>query len=453
MKTNIGSSSEINLICLLGAFLMILIPYTVQTQALLIVSICGIGILIGEMFFKKHFYLLYIAPMLCVPSGLAMYDLDLSGIAALNKGIRMWEFYPLILLALFKILKIKDNTISKYINFIVVPCILVSIMQYLITDSENEYMRLYPMLATGVCIMIMVYYDKKLTFLDFYKYISVLFFISSVYVLLQYIHISPYNFVTEMTSGNAGVNRLSGLLGHPLFLAFFVSFFQTMVYIRLLLYKKINVLHVCICLIIGFLTVSRVFILSLLVVSFMYLILSGKIKSFKAILGMIIVFCLSYYALTEFDVGLFSDFKSRFENGDTNHRLGTYEIAFFLLGQNILGSGYSNVMQTVYSTRMNTNMLIADFATVDNLFLTSFIAYGILSVFFILYYYYPLVWTWKFRNRNKMIFKSMLLLFVNVFIYSCTLDWESSIVVSVLVFSLSGLLLRLFNSQNELYNN
>lgn len=451
MKEIIKASSNINLICLLGVLIMIVIPYTVQTKSLLVVSICGIAILISEFVLKKHFYLLYMAIVLCVPSGFGMYDVDLPGISQLNKGIRMWVSYPLIFLAILKLQKYKDASVLKYVCFIAIPCILVSVLQFMLTGRDNEYMRLYPMLSFGICMFIMVYFDKKITFDVFYKYISVLFIVSSIYVILQYFFLSPYNFIKEATSMNAEINRLSGLLGHPLFLAFFVSFFQTIIFIRLLIFKKINAFHECVSLIIGLLTISRVFIFSLLAVTFTYLILSGKIKSIKTIVGMLLLFGISYYALTEFDTGLFSDFKSRFENGDTNHRLGTYGIAFFLLGQNLLGSGYTNVMEAVYSTRMNTNMLIADFTTVDNLFLTSIIAYGIFAVFFILYYYYPLILAWKFRIKNSLIFKCMLLFYVNIFIFSCTLDWESSIVVSTLVFSFSGLLIRLLYNPEEIY--
>lgn len=449
MKTNIKTFKGINLICILGIIIMILIPYTVKLNTFLVVSCCGIGILLGEFFLKKQFYLLYLAIFLCIPSGFAMYDVELPGISQLNKGVRMWVIYPLILLALLKLHKFKDVLMLRYVNFVVIPCILVCILQFLLTNNDNEYTRLYSMLSSGICILLMVYFDKKLTFEDFYKYITILFIVSSIYAILQFYFLSPYNFIKEMTSMNSEINRISGLLGHPLFLSFFVSFFQTLIFIRLLINNKINITHECICLITGFLTVSRVFILSLFVVTFVFLILSGKIKSIKTILGILFVFCLSYYTLTEFDSGILSNFKSRFENGDVNHRQGIYEIAFVLLGQNLLGAGYSNVMEAVYSTRINTNMLIQNFSTVDNLFLTSFIAYGIFSIFFILYYYYPLLAIWKVKSKNKPIIKCMILAYLNIFIYSCTLDWETSIVVSALVFSLSGLFLRLLFIKDE----
>lgn len=426
----------------LAILLMVLIPFSVQMKQIFVVTIIGISIFVGNLIFKdKHLYLLYLAVFLCIPSGLAAWNVESSEINLLNRAIRHWIIWPIIILSCIRY-RNRDSWLASFVFFSVLPCIFICFMEFLIWGNDSEWLRVYPMLASGAAMLIMTYNDDSLSFDDFYDFISILFVISSIYVLMQFWGVSPYKFIDETLKGDIQLQRLAGLLGHPLYLAFFACFFQSLIFAKKIITGKFDILLEILVLIIGIVTVSRVVILSLFIQLVIFLFLSKRINVSTSVFGVVIFFIIGYYILSNYASHFILNYLDRFENGDTDHRLAAYYITFYVFLNNIYGVGFFNVMSNVYSSHIKSDMLIENFSTIDNLFLTHVIAYGIFSVFFLYYYFYPLISLVNSSFFYTHYKSAILIVYTNIFVFAFVMDWETSLMASSLVFVINALLVK-----------
>lgn len=293
---------------------------------------------------------------------------------------------------------------------------------------------LYAIVASFVAFLV-GYFDR----LDFSRYfilLSIVLAITTIYAALEFhFRICPYNdfYMTSQGYVAALLKRAQGLLGNPLILLSFATFYLAIHSAFAVESRKVAVLPLLACIYICLIVVSRTAVVSLLVFFLLYQLYNKSSLKFKIpLLFAVGVACFgAYYFLTE-TVG---DLLFRLQNSDLMHRQSGFSIVSNILHDNIFGLGFENYSASLrkYATAgFNT-----DVESLDNFFLTQIAHYGILGIMVLLFYlYYFLVYFRRKRMRTQS--KELVFLFVAYAITGFSFGFLAYNNVSLFVYIMIG---------------
>ena len=378
---------------------------------------------------KPGYSVILVAIAMCQPN-VASEEVDL----ALSLNFTRYYFYSLFIIP---IVVLFINNINKNDKIPLKAPIILSILFFFLGLIYNRDLTniLYPIVATHVAFLV-GYFDR----IDFRRYFilfSIVLIITAIYAVLEFhFRICPYIdfYTTSQGYVSAILKRAQGLLGNPLILLVFATFYLSIHCFNAVAYNKIYVFPLLVCMYICLIVVSKTAVVSLLFFFLLY-IFYGK-ASLKQKIPLLIVVGIAcfgaYYFLTE-TVG---DLLTRFQYSDSAlHRQSGLTVVKNILSDNFFGVGFDNYSASLrkYATSgFNTNV-----NSLDNFFLTQIAHYGFLGIFVLLFYLYYFFAYFRSRRMRKQS-KEMLFLFVAFTITGFSFDFEAYNNVCLFVYIMIG---------------
>ena len=249
--------------------------------------------------------------------------------------------------------------------------------------------------------------------MDLFDYIFLCIFI---YAILDTFHRTPYEVIYSDPNQNIMYLlefsfRSKSLLGHPLYLSGVSLFYQVLLLIRYIYYKKFSWIKEFICIICILLSVSRTPIVILLVIVILYILLFRLYKNFSRVFGAFVVVLLFVLLLGLLGLNYVDMIVNRFDVGSIEHRLGAFQTTMNVLEQFPLGTGNSNLLDYIEKYHLGGQGYSETFKTMDNFYLTMLSAYSIFSISIFVFLFYFLYRAFKIRQFDEKKGNSIILLY------------------------------------------
>ena len=293
---------------------------------------------------------------------------------------------------------------------------------------------LYALVASVVAFLI-GYFDR-LDFSHYFYLFTIILIITTIYAALEFhLRICPYNefYMTSQGYVAAILKRAQGLLGNPLILLSFATFYLALLSAYAIENNKILVLPLLACIYLCLIVVSRTAVISLLVFFLLYKFYSKS--SLRLNIPLLLVVGIACYGAYYFLNETVGDLLYRLQNSDLMHRESGFTIVPNILHDNFFGLGFEN-----YSTSLKkyaTSGFNTDVDTLDNYFLTQIAHYGYLGILVLLLYLYYFIAYFRSRLMIKKS-KEILFLFVAFSITGFCFDFLAFNNVSLFVYIMIG---------------
>ena len=293
---------------------------------------------------------------------------------------------------------------------------------------------LYAIVASFVAFLI-GYFDR----LDFTRYFilfSIILVITTIYAALEFhFRICPYNdfYTTSQGYVAALLKRAQGLLGNPLILLSFATFYLALLSAYAVEYNRIVILPLLMCIYLCLIVVSRTAVISLLVFFLLYNFYSKS--SLKLKIPLLFAVGIACYAAYIFLTDTVGDLFYRLQNSDLMHRQSGFSIVSSILHDNFWGLGFVDYSSSL--RRYATSGFNPDVDTLDNFFLTQIAHYGYLGIIVLLFYLYYF-WAYFKSRRMKKHSKEVLFLFVAFAITGFCFDFLAFNNVSLFAYIMVG---------------
>ena len=376
---------------------------------------------------KPGYSVILIAIAMCQPN-VTSEEVDL----AISLNFTRYYFYSLFILPVIVLFL---NIIKKNRIPLKVP-IFLCIVYFLLGLIYNlDLTRIvYPIVATYVAFLVGNF--DRIDFRRYFILISIVLIITAIYSALEFhFRICPYNdfYMTSQGYVSAILKRAQGLLGNPLILLVFATFYLAIHCSNAVVSKRIYILPLLVCMYLCLIVVSRTAVVSLLVFFLLYHVYSKASLKIKLplILAVSIACFGAYYFLTE-TVG---DLLYRIQYSDLMHRQSGLTIVSNILNDHFFGVGFNNYSASLgkYATSgFNTNV-----NSLDNFFLTQFAHYGYLGIVVLLFYLYYFLAYFRSRRMRKQS-KEILFLFVAFTITGFSFDFEAYNNVCLFIYIMIG---------------
>lgn len=340
------------------------------------------------------------------------FDIDIS-----VKYVRFFYYTLFIIpIAILSLSFVKKDKTPFKTPFLLSAIFLILGLLY----NINILSVIYVIVTTHVAFF--VGYNDKLDFHRFFLLISIVLIITAVYAALEFhFRICPYNEYYSTSQGYvlAILKRAQGLLGNPLILLMFATFYLATLCAYAVENKRIVAIPLLVCIYLSLIVVSRTAVVSLLFFFLLYNFYSKSSLKLKIPLLIIvgIAFFGAFYFLTE-TVG---DLLYRLQYSDLMHRQSGFTIVSNILRDNFFGVGFENYAASL--RKYATSGFNTDVNSLDNFFLTQIAHYGFLGLIVLLFYlYYFLVYFRSRRMRKQS--KELLFLFAAFTITGFSFDFE-----------------------------
>lgn len=376
---------------------------------------------------KPGYSVILIAMAMCQPN-VASEEVDL----AIGINYTRYYYYSLFILPVI----VTFINLNRNNRVPLKAPIFLSVVFFLLGLIYNVDLNkiVYPIVATYAAFLV-GYYDR-IDFPQYFNLFSIILIITAIYAALEFhFRICPYNdfYTTSQGYVAAILKRAQGLLGNPLILLTFATFYLATHSAYAVEHKKITVLPLLVCIYLCLIVVSRTAVVSMLFFFLLYHFYSKSSLRLKLpLLFAVGLACFgAYYFLTE-TVG---DLIYRLQNSDVMHRQSGFTIVSNILRDNFFGVGFDNYSASL--RKYATSGFNTDVNSLDNFFLTQIAHYGLLGVFVLLFYlYYFLVYFRSRRMRKKS--KEILFLFAAFTITGFSFDFEAYNNVCLFVYIMIG---------------
>ena len=376
---------------------------------------------------KPGYSVILIAIAMCQPN-VTSEEVDFS----LGLSYSRYYYYSLFIIPVFVLFLnlLKKNRIPIKAPFYL--SLLFFILGLLYNLSLTNI--LYAIVASFVAFLV-GYFDR----LDFSRYFilfSIILAITTIYAALEFhFRICPYNdfYTTSQGYVAAILKRAQGLLGNPLILLSFATFYMALLCAYAVEYKKIVVLPLLACIYLCLIVVSRTAVISLVVFFLLYNYYSKS--SLKLKIPLLFAVGIACYAAYNFLTDTVGDLLYRLQNSDLMHRQSGFSIVSNILQDNFFGLGFENYSSSL--RRYATSGFNTDVDSLDNFFLTQIAHYGYLGIMVLLFYLY---YFWAYFKSRRMIrnSKEILFLFVAFAITGFCFDFLAFNNVSLFVYVMVG---------------
>ncbi|WP_188626576.1 O-antigen ligase family protein [Pedobacter quisquiliarum] len=257
-----------------------------------------------------------------------------------------------------------------------------------------------------------------------------IFILTLVFTLLEiFLNVSPYKLLYSGLTLDFQL-RAKGLMGHPLVLSAFLSFYQVMLLIRGFILKKWSKAKFFMVLALIILTASRTGIIVSIVTFVLYFILAKAYKNKRLLFFFLVFLSVSLLTLPWLVNSLQNSGNfSRLVSLTADQRLSSYPIALEIVSNNPLGVGITQdawfyQIKNLHILLGSTNYNI-DFLVFDNSFLTGLVSYGLVSIFLFSGFFIPYFYTSAIVQKRpslKIYAKAMLLVLTTWFLLNLSFD-------------------------------
>lgn len=435
----ISKKSMKYLIVPLLIFTMVLIPYTIEGNAPLYITAIALMAVLGVCFKIPGFEFLLIAIVLCIPSGWdGTSGLVFPEVDNMTGALGRFNQYLIPAVGYYLLLNNSFNK-KKTILFLTFGVLFVGLIQLVLTYETKDIRMILNIIGCSYAFMLICLFDKKCDLKDAFLYIDVLFIMSLMYGILEYVfRQSPYQYITDATTSITEIGRARGILGHPLYLSGLALIYQSIIYVRYILLNKFGYVQELLCVIMALIVVSRTTIVVMVLEYILFVVLTKGYRSVKFWIANFVVLLIGSILILKFADSIVIDIFTRFVEGNVDHREGAFETVYLLFLDNPFGVGYSNIMDTIWKGGYAASGFESDFSTVDNLFLSQLAAYGIFSLVKIFYYFYFLFDSYKLRKKYPLLFKSILFLYFPFLLESFSFDWDISSFLCMILYGFIG---------------
>lgn len=281
-----------------------------------------------------------------------------------------------------------------------------------------------------------------------YKYGDVVFVVSFIYLIGQWIGIYPYESLREQQleaiTWVEDFVRLGGLTCNSLCLTVVLLFEAVSIWSRLLLYGRINYILLSMLILALLLTVSKTAVLGFLIISLfgLYVLLKYQ-KRLNLFFLLVFAFVGIVILMNNIFTELFSDNLTRLLNArnELGHRFSAFKGVYNIFIDNPLGVG--DRLNMLLDTKYRTFGWIVGFSTLDNFFLTQIGKFGIFSVLYIMLYTYGFFYALRYRKKNKIAFQCLCMLYLCIAFVSFSFNWEAFVSILSFVCLFSALYIKI----------
>jgi hypothetical protein len=428
-------------------FTMIAVPYSVSNVFLLFAVFFFIG---GYLIWmlnnnKPGVGVILIALAVCIPTYLMEKEIE-----QLLGGIR-WTSYALEFFAIL-VWFVKHKGLSCQSPFPkIVPVILLFSILSLIYPF-NSFATIIRKILDWVLFVHVIFdicANDKIDLPDLYVSLSVIFFITGVYTIIDYFgHLGPYSlmFTNQELLNYQGYDiivRAKGLLGNSLVLTGVCMAYNAIILIRFYITNRFDVIMAVFCLFVAALSISRtVFVIT----AFQYLFIilfCGRTHKSQMLFGIgLLVVIVAIIVETNLGEGVYGALSRRFTDSGIHdsHRSSAFSLAISVFRNNPFGVGLDNIPEFIKNSSYAG--LNKDALTLDNTILTQIVAYGIFSPIALYFFFYYLFHI-KCFSKNKIIRHSVFLICLTWIALGFSFRVEHYSTLNVLFFGVLGYLYML----------
>lgn len=331
--------------------------------------------------------------------------------------------------------------------------LLLSIFFYIKNNSRTELIK-YACYVVSTGMFFYLCLNDPMSLKQMYFVLDIVFYITVYYIVSEGIFNStPYQAIHAVLGSDA-LNRAKGLTGHPLLLSSFLSFYNSALITRCVIFKKWDIFNFVLLLPAIVLCNSRTVLLIVLFSWVLYILLTRAYKkvAFYIILGILAVGSLTFLSTIE---KLTSNVTNRIRYSDVDSRIAAYSIApQVLINTDFLGVGLDPVSLRSELGRVNLYQIDGEeydrqLLVFDNSYLTAMASYGIFGILIFVPFIQPVYRFWK-RSRDKVFrlpFYAILIVFVLAMAQNFSFDCFLYFSVNSIYFLLVGLIIKDANSK------
>jgi len=379
----------------------------------------------------------------CLPGG--MGDAEIVSVSLL-KSIILYNVLYLMPIVTFIVVRKNNKNYDNKILFWGFLLLLVGLIYSLIYSDRQEFFYVFSFVLICTCSYYLNIYNQMnlKAYMDLFDYIFLCIFI---YAILDTFHRTPYEVIYSDPNQNIMYLlefsfRSKSLLGHPLYLSGVSLFYQVLLLIRYIYYKKFSWIKEFICIICILLSVSRTPIVILLVIVILYILLFRLYKNFSRVFGAFVVVLLFILLLGLLGLNYVDMIVNRFDVGSIEHRLGAFQTTMNVLEQFPLGTGNSNLLDYIEKYHLGGQGYSETFKTMDNFYLTMLSAYSIFSISIFVFLFYFLYRAFKIRQFDEKKGNSIILLYSIIIFLGFSFNWNGSYALCYFLFGMIGILLK-----------
>lgn len=389
------------------------------------------------IFSQRGFVLVIFAYSLMLPYG----EVDV------NTGFSRYVLYISVALIWLITILFKKSRVHldfSYVGLLMTLLALISIVYALDNGMSFELRNmLYYIISTAVFFYLC--FCDRLTLLQFYWLVDIIFYFTFFYVIQDSIfHNSPYEAIYNGLSLDFQL-RAKGLMGHPLLLSSFITFYQVTLLTRVLIFKQWNILNFLLLIPIIVLSASKTLIVLILASWILYILLSRSYRNIRLYIGAITLIVLGFQIFPFFQ--LFTDTSvQRILDSSADQRLGSYSIAWQIFSNNLFGIGMTTealkmeLGKAIYQLNSNYDKAFLIF---DNAYLTAAASFGFLCILIFIIYLIPLRYFRKLKLQHTRPLKSsLIMLFVIWFLQNFSFDSYQYFSVNAFYFLISALIIK-----------
>ena len=311
-------------------------------------------------------------------------------------------------------------------------CVFIFLLYGSITDSLLKIVNLWLYFH----LFFLWCYHDGLTFDSVFKMATVIFLCVAIYAILQFhFDIVPYNNWYSAAKVGSGMSHAAGICGNALIFSAIVLAYHALIIIKLLMGGKLDILLLSLVLYTAIIALERTTIIVVIMEWIVLLIFGfkkiGKLFFPLMVLSVIVAALLNTQLLDP----VLKVFEERFDEGG-GHRFAAYPTVMAALADNPYGVGEFNYFHI--AQLYGAFDFLRDFDTLDNLYLTMLLKYGVFAIVPLLFYFFYVVKAFLIRKVHYELFRYVTLLFLPWMLIGFSFDIEAYAQLSFLYYGLLG---------------
>lgn len=330
-----------------------------------------------------------------------------------------------------------------------VPILLGLSFLFALRNSSFEDIKLMAFFILSTFGILYITFLDRATLSQFYSVLDLIFYFTIFYVYLEIaLQISPYQVIYADQLIDFQL-RAKGLLGHPLLLSGFLSFYLVALLTKWIIQKKLAVFNFLLAIPFMVLTASKTGIILFAFALVVYVIVEKIYLKLYFIIIVLIISLGAAFVVPSLDSNLAQTPLERIVSSKFDQRLGSYPVAMDIFSNNMFGIGPS---KDALRSEVKKNGLYqlnslydTEFLVFDNTYLTLLVSYGLLSILLLVIYIHPLAYLRKTKTKySKPYLNAMILIFAVWFLQNFSFDSYIFFPINSFYFLLAGFLIKDF---------
>lgn len=378
-----------------------------------------------------------------------------NGLEGISVGVTF--YIPYVAISLWYIINLffKKQKINYNFFKINIISVMLIFIAFIFAVKNSSYIEIRDILPYLIAINLFFYicFLDKITLSQFFCILDIIFYFTLFFVIQENIfHKSPYQNIYNNLTPDFQL-RAKGIIGHPLVLSSFLSFYHMALIIKGLIFKKWSIFNLILLLPLIVLLATKTIIVLIIASWTIYFILSKSYKMIKFYLVLSFSVFITFQTFPLFK-GFVTEPLARVIESRPEQRLGAYSVATQVFENNILGIGLTRdalkneLNRSTYTLNSNYDV---SFLIFDNSYLTALASYGILAILLFFPYINPILF---FRKRitgavYKKYKNSIFLLFSIWFLQNFSFDTILYFPVNSFYFMMMAFIIKDFYKRSK----